>query len=70
MPKHINPMINRNNITCSCESCISAVFLQTDLNKYVIKTMLEVFEILYLNDAPTRILQISKRDYDEYKKEV
>ena len=31
-PNHINRMININNITCGCETCIGAMFIQSDLN--------------------------------------
>ena len=34
MPKYIKPMSNRNNITCGCETCISGMLLQQDLNKW------------------------------------
>ena len=32
IPTHINPIINRNNITCGCKTCISAIFLKFGLN--------------------------------------
>ena len=31
--KHLKPMINRNNIKYGCETCISDMLLQYDLNK-------------------------------------
>ena len=34
MPKYIEPMSNINNITCGCETCINAMLLQSDLNKW------------------------------------
>ena len=33
-PKQINPMINRNNITRGCETCISVMLLKSNLNKW------------------------------------
>ena len=33
MPKHIKPMRSINKITWGCETCISAMLLQYDLNK-------------------------------------
>ena len=34
MPKYIKPMSIINNITCGCKTCISAMFLQSDINKW------------------------------------
>ena len=31
-PKNIKPTSKRNTITCGCETCISAILLQSDLN--------------------------------------
>ena len=31
--KFIKPMSNRNEITCGCKTCTSAMILQSDLNK-------------------------------------
>ena len=33
MPKYIKPMSKRNNITCRSKTCISAMLLQSYLNK-------------------------------------
>ena len=33
IPKDIKPTSNINNITCGCETCISDMLLQFDLNK-------------------------------------
>ena len=33
MHKKIKPMRNRNNITCGCETCISAMLLKSNLNQ-------------------------------------
>ena len=32
--KHIKPISNRNKITCVCETCISFLLLQSNLNKW------------------------------------
>ena len=34
IPKYIEPMRNRNKITCICKIWISAMLLQSDLNKW------------------------------------
>ena len=34
MPKYIKPMSNRNNITFGCDTWISAMLIQSDLNKW------------------------------------
>ena len=34
MPKYIKPMNNRNKITCGCKTCISAMLLKSDINKW------------------------------------
>ena len=62
MPKNIKPIINRNNITCRCKTCISAMLLQSDLNKWRIPQS-EKLDKLYINSASTRLLQISKNDF-------
>ena len=33
-PKHTNTTIKRNRIACGCETCISAMLLQFDLNRW------------------------------------
>ena len=34
MPKYIKPTSNINNITCGCETCISAILIQSDISKW------------------------------------
>ena len=34
IPNEIEKMINRNKITCGCETCISEMLLQYDLNRW------------------------------------
>ena len=52
MPKYIKPMRNRNNITCGCDEYISAMLLQSDLNKCTL-SQLEKLDKLYINYAST-----------------
>ena len=33
MPKYIEPMRDINNIKCGCKTCISAMWLELDINK-------------------------------------
>ena len=56
MPKDIKQMSNRNKITCGCETCISAMLLQSDINKRKI-SQLDKFDKLHINSASTRILE-------------
>ena len=65
IPIYINPMSNRNNIIWGCETCISTMLLQSDLNKWRL-SQLEKLDMLYNNSASTRILQISKIYFIEY----
>ena len=58
IPRHINPTGNRNKITCGCETFISSMLFQSDLNKWWL-TQFEKYEKLYTKTASTRILQIS-----------
>ena len=55
MPNNIKPMINIKNITCGCETCISAMLLQSDHNKWRI-SQLSKLDKLYINHASTRLL--------------
>ena len=50
MPKNIKPMNNRNNITCGGETCISAMLLQSDLNKCRLSQLAKL-DKLYINSA-------------------
>ena len=56
MPKYIKPMINRNNFTCGCKTCISSMLLQPDINKSRL-SQLDKPDKLYINSASTRLLQ-------------
>ena len=60
---------NIDNITRGCEICISAMFLQSDLNKWWL-TLLEKLDKLYINSGSTRLLQRSKIDYIEYNNQI
>ena len=57
-------MINRNNITCGYETCISGMLLQYYLKKWRLRKLAR-FEFFYLNAELTRILQLPKKYYDE-----
>ena len=61
MLKYIKPMINRNKITCGCETCISAMLLQSYINKWRI-SQLDKYDKLYINSASTRLLKRSKNN--------
>ena len=54
IPKYIKPMSNINNITCGCETCISAMLLQSDINKWSLSKLAKL-DHLYINSASTRI---------------
>ena len=49
-------MSNKNKITCVCETCISAILLQYDWNKWRLKNLAQLDE-LYINAASNRLLQ-------------
>ena len=69
MPKYIKPMSNRNKIKCGCKTCISAMLLQSDLNKWRISQLAKLNR-LYINYASTRLLEIFKNYCIEYKKQI
>ena len=69
MPKYIKLMSNRKNITCGCETCINVMLLQSDLNKWRI-SQLSKLDKLYINSASTRLLEISKNGFLEYRKKI
>ena len=69
MQKHMNSTRNRNKISCGCETCISAMLLQYDLNKWRL-TQLEKSKKLYIIVASTRILQIPKKNYDQCNNQI
>ena len=60
-------MSNRNKMTRGCETCISDMLYQSDLNKWRI-SQLDKLDNLYINYVSTRLLQIYKNDFIEYKK--
>ena len=55
-----------NNITCRCKTCISAMLFQSDLNKWRLSQFSKL-DKLYINYISTRLLQISKIYFIEYK---
>ena len=63
-PKDIKPMSNINKITCGCKICISAMLLQSDINKWRVSTLSKL-DKLYINYASNRLLQRSKHDFIE-----
>ena len=68
--QHIyKPRINRNNITCGCETCISSMLLQSDINKWRISQLAKL-DKLYSNPASTRLLEISKNCFIEYNNQI
>ena len=48
MPKYIKPMSNRNKITRGCETCISVMLLQSDLNKWRLSQLAKLDKV-YIN---------------------
>ena len=67
--KYIKPMIYRNSIKCGHKTCISVMLLQSDLNKWRLSQLAKLDQ-LYNNSAPTRLSQISKNDFIEYKNQI
>ena len=55
MKKFIKPMINRYKIICGFETCIIAMLLQSDLNKWRIPQLAKL-DKLYINSASNRLL--------------
>ena len=66
MPNYIKLTSNINEITCGCETCISAMLLQLDLNKWRWSQQAKL-DKLYINSASNRLLQRSKIGFIEYK---
>ena len=62
-------MSNRNKITCECKTCISAMLLQPDLNKWRLLQQAKI-DSLYINSVSTRLLQRSKHDFIEYRNQI
>ena len=54
MPKYIKLTRNRNNITRGCKTCISAMILQSNLNKWRLSQLAKL-DKLYINSESTRI---------------
>ena len=67
--KYIKPMISRNNITCECETCIMAMLLQSDINKWRISQLWKL-DKLYINSGTTRILERSNNYFIQYKTQI
>ena len=64
MQKYIKPISNINNITCGCETCISAMLHQSYFNKWKLSKSAKL-DKLYIDYASTRLLKISKHDLIE-----
>ena len=62
--KYKKTMRIRYKTTCVCKTCISVMLLQSDLNKWRI-LKLDKFDNLYINSAPTRLLQRPNNDFIE-----
>ena len=62
-------MSDRNKITRGCETCISFMLLQPDLNKWRI-SQLDELDKLYINSTPTRLLERPQNDFIEYTKQI
>ena len=69
IPININLIINRNNITCGSETCISSVLLYYIFNKWQSRIMSE-FDHLFQNDESTQIAQIMKDIYEGYRSKI
>ena len=62
-------MSNRNKITCGCKTCISAMLIQSDINKCRLSQLAKL-DKLYINSASNRLLQISKNGFVEYNNQI
>ena len=62
-------MSNRNKILCEFKTCIYAILLQSDINKYRI-SKLDTLDKLYTNYVSTRLLHISYNDFIEYTNQI
>ena len=69
MPKYIKPMINRNNITCGCETCIIAMLIQSDINKCRLSQLAKI-DKLYINSASTGLLKRSNIYFINYNNQL
>ena len=52
----------QKNITCGCETCITTMSLQPDLNKWRISQLYKP-DKWYNNSASTRLLETFKNDF-------
>ena len=59
-------MININNITRGCKTCIIDMLLQSDINKWRI-SQLAILDKLYINSTSTRLLQRPNNGFIQYK---
>ena len=62
MPKYIQPMRNRNNITCGSRTCISAMLLHSDLNKWRLSQLTKI-DKLCINYASTIYFSMIKDQF-------
>ena len=62
-------MRNRNNITCGCKTCIRAMLLQSDIDKWRLSQLAKLYK-LYINYETTRLLQRSKIYFIKYKNQI
>ena len=62
-------MGKRNHITCSCETCINSLLLQSDSNKWRL-TILEKLDKLYINASSTRLLPRFNIYYIKIKNQI
>ena len=62
MQNFIKPISDRKNITCVYKTCISAMLIQSDLNKWRISQLAKL-DKLYINFALNRLLERSKNDF-------
>ena len=69
IPKYIKPISSKNNITCECETFISVMLLKSDINKWRLSQLAKLYK-LYNNSALTRLYQISKIYFIQYKNEI
>ena len=66
MLKYKESMSGKKKITCGCKTYISAMWLQSDLNKWWISQLAKL-DKLYINSAWTRSLERSKNYFIEFK---
>ena len=59
----------RNKITCGCKTYISAMLIQSDLDKWIISQRSKL-DKLYINSVSNRLLETSNNDFIEYKKQI